>query len=164
MQIGFTLKISPVFALYTPTFLLSISIILPSPIFISSISSFGILNLLISIDLLASFNIFPTSTLFFIGSTLLALNKSSYSFSFPNILSAIMFAATFDDVIPHLLNPVATYTLGIVTEKSPIYGILSRLIQSSADHLYNTSASGYIFLTAVSSLVYPFFNSSVPVL
>ena len=46
-----------------------------------------------------------------------------------------MFAATFDDVIPHLLNPVATYTLGIVTEKSPIYGILSRLMQSSADKI-----------------------------
>ena len=51
-------------------------------------------------------------------------------------------AATFEEVIPHLLKPVPTNTLGIKSENSPIYGILSKLIQSSVFHLYKTSQLG----------------------
>lgn len=42
-------------------------------------------------------------------------------------------ADTIALVIPHLLNPVATYILGALSEYLPIYGIPSIVIQSCAD-------------------------------
>ena len=59
-----------------------------------------------------SFIILQSSFLFFIGLNLFELYISSYLFSFPNILSVIIFAATLEIVMPHFLKPVATYTLG----------------------------------------------------
>ena len=55
---------------------------------------------------------------------------SAHLFSFPNILSDIILAATLDVVIPHFLYPVATYKLGKNFENSPIYGTLSIVTQS----------------------------------
>ena len=61
-------------------------------------------------------------------------------------IGAIIFAAIFENVMPHFLNPVPTNMLGIKSEKGPIYGILSSEIQSSVDHLYKVSEFSYISL------------------
>ena len=53
-----------------------------------------------------------------------------------------MFADTFENAIPHFLNPVPTYTPFIKLENSPIYGILSKLMQSLVFHLNNILQSG----------------------
>ena len=47
-------------------------------------------------------------------------NTSTYSFSFPKIISESIVAATIDDVIHHLLNPVATYISSVFLEYLPI--------------------------------------------
>ena len=54
----------------------------------------------------------------------------------------LAWADTIEEVIPHFLNPVATYILGRKLENSPIYGILSKETQSSVIHLYFIFAFG----------------------
>ena len=87
------------------------------------------------------------------------MKTSSYLLSFPKILSVIIFAATFDDVIPHFLYPVPTNILGIKLENSPIYGILSKGIQSSVFHLNKTLQSGYKSFATFSKFLYAFSKS-----
>ena len=43
-------------------------------------------------------------------------NICAYLFSFPCTKSTRIFAAAIDEVIPHLLKPVATYTFGVFGE------------------------------------------------
>lgn len=54
----------------------------------------------------------------------------AYGLSLPMIISVRIQAAAMEDVIPHLLNPVATNRLGVFFEYLPTYGIPSRVIQS----------------------------------
>ena len=44
------------------------------------------------------------------------LKTKANLFSFSKISSVIILAATLEEVMPHLLNPVATYTLGVCSE------------------------------------------------
>ena len=53
-------------------------------------------------------------------SNLLGENISEKSFSLSNIISDIIIADTIELVIPNLLNPVATYILGVLSEYLPI--------------------------------------------
>ena len=97
--------------------------------------------------------------MFFTGSNLVDLKISSYSFSWPNILSAIILAAMFELVIPHLLNPVATYALSHSLENLPIYGILSSVMQSSVFQRYFIFPSGHIFFATSSKYLYELLRS-----
>ena len=67
---------------------------------------------------------------------------SSYSLFPLQIISVRIIAETIEEVIPHLLNPVATYTSGVNFEYFPIYGIESSVIQSCVAHLKLSCASG----------------------
>ena len=51
-------------------------------------------------------------------------------------------AAVIAEVIPHPLNPVATYMFGVLSEYGPIYGIPSKLTQSSTSQCSRSIASG----------------------
>ena len=69
-------------------------------------------------------------------------NTFSYGFSFPCTRSLRIIADTMEVVMPHLLKPVATYRSVVEAEYVPIYGTLSRLIQSCVAQWYCSSAWG----------------------